>query len=325
MADRPDSAKQINGLQPGYPRTVLAAGIIWIVYGCFLLLGLAFLSLALLGPSAGREQHEIPVLFAVCLSLSMALFGVLFVHVGVQSVRGTARDTLGNGIASIILSLVFLASLRHAARDESVTTSILLGCGLLAAGILALLGRKRYKAWREVRKAEQDAGGSRVAEGRLTMPPKGDGTKWWYRRTAVIAGAVFIVFGSFLLLLPLHSLLGQLGPDAAQPDAREFPAILCRAVLTGLFGLVLTILGVDWVLGPGSRVRKYAALSAIFGVLWIVCCLSCSATAADGLPRLSAGTIRCLLPGGCLLSVGVLVLLGHRYYRAWRESRKLKP
>ena len=44
-----------------------------------------------------------------CAMVFALLFGGGFVFVGVQSIRGTASDTLGNGIGSILLGLPCLS------------------------------------------------------------------------------------------------------------------------------------------------------------------------------------------------------------------------
>jgi hypothetical protein len=90
------------------------------------------------------------------------LFGDGIVFVGVQSIRGTASDTLGNGIGSILLGLLCLScggsDLLSVASGvggrpiavgvTSAAVNLLAGVGLLAAGVLALVGRSEYMAWK---------------------------------------------------------------------------------------------------------------------------------------------------------------------------------
>jgi hypothetical protein len=90
------------------------------------------------------------------------LFGGGFVCIGVQSIRGTASDTLGNGIGSILLGLLCLScggsdlvSVASGVGGRpvavgviSAAVNLLSGVGLLAAGVLALVGRSEYVAWK---------------------------------------------------------------------------------------------------------------------------------------------------------------------------------
>lgn len=85
--------------------------------------------------------------------LAPVVLGIGFLFVGVQTVRGRARDTLFSGLGAIVIGLLpFLLAF------NSLTLGLLRlldGGTLLAAGILALLGRREYKAWRAARKADQ--------------------------------------------------------------------------------------------------------------------------------------------------------------------------
>jgi hypothetical protein len=139
---------------------VLAAGVIWIVFGSLVLLNFALTMLILLAFTPPELRGPI-MSGAVCVGLIVALFGGVFIHVGVQSISGTAKDTLGNGIGSIIfgaliggLSLVALLG-TAAVRGGNVGGGVLqaainlvVAAALLAAGVLALIGRDGYRAWR---------------------------------------------------------------------------------------------------------------------------------------------------------------------------------
>jgi hypothetical protein len=140
------------------PTTVKAAGVIWIVFGCLILLNAA----ANLALSVGRAQAA----GGMCTGWIAILFGAVFIHVGVQSIRGTARDTLGNGIGSIIFGLLnggigalLLLGALATGRATALVPAIIGGInlvssvGLLAAGVLAILGREDYKAWRQMQKS----------------------------------------------------------------------------------------------------------------------------------------------------------------------------
>jgi len=150
------SEKPIAAPTPQYPRTILIAGIIWIILGSLMLLMSAMMVVA-------RGWVSIPQ------SMTM-LFGIASVNAGVQGVRGTGRNTFGNGIGSILFGLLVLSvgiRILLQAIDESRTlessTPIVVGgfyagativaaCGFLSAGVLALVGRERYRSWRRIQK-----------------------------------------------------------------------------------------------------------------------------------------------------------------------------
>jgi hypothetical protein len=149
------------------PTSVRSAGIIWIVFGALLLLNVLLLVLITL--AAGGDVGA--VICGGAGGILVGLFGAAFIFVGVQTVRGTAADTLGNGIGSIIFGLLNfscgLGSLPVAINPPTAGAGVafgiqagigfLSGAGLLIAGILALVGRGGYKTWRKALKAKREA------------------------------------------------------------------------------------------------------------------------------------------------------------------------
>ena len=131
--------------EPKFPGIVLAAGIIWIVVGSAILLATV---LAVLVSVLIRGEGSAESLFLWCwVGVCFSPFGGAFLFVGVQTVRGTAPDTLGNGIGSIIFSGLF--------GWLDLTQPICWpGLALIVAGVLALVGRSQYKVWRKARKAK---------------------------------------------------------------------------------------------------------------------------------------------------------------------------
>ena len=124
------------------PGVVKAAGIIWIVVGGLGLLG------QLMSLGAGFRPQNI-------LGLAIA---VAFLVCGIQTVMGKAKDTLGNGIGSIVIGLLNGGFLGYAASNlpsAMAGAMMLFGApvvlGLLVGGILALVGRTGYKEWRAQR------------------------------------------------------------------------------------------------------------------------------------------------------------------------------
>jgi hypothetical protein len=156
------------------PKLVSTAGIIWIVFGSILLIN-AVVNLGLSGATvrAGENPSGGP-----CGGIVGIGFGIAFVFVGMQSVKGTAKDTLGNGIGSIIIGALYATggavvlvlglgmyalisqgkatapNADQAALIVTVTGGVLLvsGLGLILAGTLALMGRADYKEYRRAGK-----------------------------------------------------------------------------------------------------------------------------------------------------------------------------
>ena len=139
---------------PEYPMAVTLAGLAWIAFGALILFNLVILLASVLSLSAQvqAEERGAAVAGGFCGGLMLALFGAVFIHVGIQSVRGTARDTLGNGIGSILFGLINFVSAAvqsNAGHGIQAGIGVLIGTGLVTAGVLALMGRTDYKAWRQ--------------------------------------------------------------------------------------------------------------------------------------------------------------------------------
>jgi hypothetical protein len=118
-------------LEPKFPGTITAAGIIWVIAGILLLLGgLAGGSIPSIYPERERLQRKQGLY--VCGGGFVGLLGILFLIGGVSAVRGRARGLLSFGMLSIIVG---------------IPTSLCYGVGaaLVVAGILALVGRAEYE------------------------------------------------------------------------------------------------------------------------------------------------------------------------------------
>lgn len=138
-----------------FPGIVRAAGIIWIVFGALIVFAFSLVILVAAARSRGQVGQILGGL--VCGGSLIATFAGGFIFVGVQTVRGTARDTLGNGIGSILFAAIIGASMiaplmnvRGDAGFQIVAGSLtaLEITGLFLGGVFALLGRSNYKAWR---------------------------------------------------------------------------------------------------------------------------------------------------------------------------------
>lgn len=158
------------------PGIVKAAAIIWILFGCLGILG----NIINIVTSAGNAANQ-PGGIGAALAGPMCGIVVsgVFLMAGINTLKGNARDTLGNGIGSIffaflqfgLAALMFLgAAFADKAIEEmkkdpnnpqitkeqiqtaaTITGGILVGMsGLLGlAGVLALAGRASYLDYRE--------------------------------------------------------------------------------------------------------------------------------------------------------------------------------
>lgn len=119
------------------PGVVTAAAIIWIVFGSLGILG------QLMTIAAGNTRGAFGILIAIA-----------FLVVGIQSLTGKAKDTLGNGIGALVIGVLSLGvgTLFAGRGGAIILVVLLLQSGLMVtSGILALVGRSAYKAWRNSR------------------------------------------------------------------------------------------------------------------------------------------------------------------------------
>ncbi len=162
-----------------FPTKVKIAGVIWIIFGVLGLLNTIYQIVS----GAAAQQGGAGSAGPIC----GGLFAIAFLLVGFQTVKGTAKGVMGNGIGSIVISLLLLLGAgvmlvgfafadqaAEAARKQQaqnpnannpianmdtdelkvmllVTGGILLlqGGMLFIAGVLALLSKTEYQNWRE--------------------------------------------------------------------------------------------------------------------------------------------------------------------------------
>lgn len=160
-AEGPEYPDFDYGEEPEYPPLVKAAGVMWIVYGCLILLNMVAVLLLsfVLASQMGGDVAAGAAGGAVCVALFLGLIAAAFLFVGVQSVRGTARDTLGNAVGSIILGVLqFGGAALYGGMGQIVQAGVAAVAGglLLIAGVLALMGRSDYRRWRQWQKARRD-------------------------------------------------------------------------------------------------------------------------------------------------------------------------
>jgi hypothetical protein len=137
-----------SAVSPAFPKTVLIAGIIWIVLGAWGL-GIGGLMFAAVGP------------FSSPVPFWGVILGGATVYIGIHTVRGTARGMWGNALGSVVFALfIFIHALSAvAALDPQQSPDRLIAgvidavgtafvaLGFLAAGVLALWGRHEYRSW----------------------------------------------------------------------------------------------------------------------------------------------------------------------------------
>ena len=136
-------------MESEFPGLVRAAAIIWIVIGAIIqMLNLAILGVLFLARMPDLDEV---MLIAVGVSVFFLVAGSLLLYVGIESVIGKARDTLATGIGSLIYGGSFVAAaVWYLQYALIIVAGVVLVCAiaLLAAGVLALSGRARFKAWR---------------------------------------------------------------------------------------------------------------------------------------------------------------------------------
>jgi hypothetical protein len=142
----------------GVPGMVIAAGITWILFGTLSLLGSVFQVVVHLNAPPAHPMDEgapLRTMGGIITGTFGGLIGGVFLFVGVQSIRGSARDVLGNAIGSLIFGLLLtlvgiFGVLSNAVGGKFVAFAyFFLALTLYAAGVLALVARPGYLAFRK--------------------------------------------------------------------------------------------------------------------------------------------------------------------------------
>ncbi|MGI2215275.1 hypothetical protein [Shewanella oncorhynchi] len=128
------------------PKLIKIASWLWLSYGIILsLLTLLAVYMAATNKSSeGSDKYIIWLLPTIIL-----FFACVFLHIGKQTLKGKAKDTLGNSIGSILFALFgFNSFLGLSSSDVAEQAGYLIGpVLLLTSGIFALIGRADYKKW----------------------------------------------------------------------------------------------------------------------------------------------------------------------------------
>ena len=148
-----------------FPGIVMAAGVIWICVGCLSLINMmATFALGGANPQAGNQGVGNAPGQNPAAGCCAGLVGIAFLVCGYQTVRGKSKDTLGNGIGSIVFGLLQLAvaaaiglggaMLGQNPNPQAPPPEMMIiiavfvgasGCTLILAGTLALVGRGAYR------------------------------------------------------------------------------------------------------------------------------------------------------------------------------------
>jgi hypothetical protein len=163
---------------PPFPIGARIAGIIWIVVGTLGLFGVVYsLVTGTMAqqpqPNINAQQQQAAQAGQICGLIIAVLFYAIFLFVGIQTVRGRARGLKGNSIGSIVFSVLVggfgalamiggIALMNGAAPKPanmgnvdpimiilSAAFILLIGLGLLVAGILGLFSNSAYLDWRD--------------------------------------------------------------------------------------------------------------------------------------------------------------------------------
>jgi uncharacterized membrane protein HdeD (DUF308 family) len=128
------------------PILIKLISTVWIIYGILLVLSAVVTSVSLFSNNAANNEMEAYVQWGILLSI--CIFAFAFLYIGIQTLKGKAKDTLGNGIASIALAAFGLYSMLQQSDPGNIDVVALIpGVILLIAGIFALIGRAKYKEY----------------------------------------------------------------------------------------------------------------------------------------------------------------------------------
>jgi len=137
LAPYPDDLDISIAKPAEFPATMMAAGILWILAGGGFLALFGLLRIL-----------QIPFAASELWLLIGALF---FIKDGIQLLLGRFRDPQVDGIISILIALFIFGRLAWADDGRHPAAFVirgLLGLVFIVPGVLVLIGRRKYLAWR---------------------------------------------------------------------------------------------------------------------------------------------------------------------------------
>jgi len=115
------------------PLLIKITSLVWIFYGAIILItGLAITFLK------GNSLETITLITMLLTSL----LGFAFLYIGIKTLKGKAKDVLGNSIGSIIFGLIMVVQ-----SIGTNNTAAIFGIILFITGALCLTSRAQYKAY----------------------------------------------------------------------------------------------------------------------------------------------------------------------------------
>lgn len=149
------------------PSLVKVAGISWLIAWSLIIL---VFSVALVQDVMQTQDPGLLRMWLSCCGFWIVVGAACIQH-GVKTVRGTIADPLVTGFCAIVFGAIFdglvLYSVLFDHLDVQVADRFVLlgggGLALIVAGILALLGRAEYRAWRKANQA--NLGKKRLSDG----------------------------------------------------------------------------------------------------------------------------------------------------------------
>ena len=140
------------------PTLTAYAGRVWQIAGTLILMSLVIVELnIMLGFSPrfkditndGTNRVGAAIAGVICYWIPGIPLGALPLFAGFRSRSGKARDTVGYGIMSLFFGpAVAVGYVIVAETKFAIVTGLLLGLGLVIAGVMAIIGRKNYQYWR---------------------------------------------------------------------------------------------------------------------------------------------------------------------------------
>jgi hypothetical protein len=161
--------------QHKYPKTVRAAGSIWIFFGCVIIANGLMVLLPAFGLVGDMDSGNAggALVGKLVGGLFQGVIGGFFLYEGIESCRGTISTTVGIAVGSIGIALIFVAiAVFQPVRYEGVSSALLFipAGGLLVAGVLGLMGQVQYDAWWKVHRVPRGKRGRDEVNGAERNP-----------------------------------------------------------------------------------------------------------------------------------------------------------
>jgi hypothetical protein len=139
---------------PARPKLVIIACIIWAVLGFFNMLFIALLAAGFIAECVKTHSFDNSSIVLLPVAAFNGFIAFLFCRASIQTYRCKAQDMLWSGIGSLIYGILMMLpegilGKRGTPGEFHVWYLLIFSGPSLAAGILALIGNRKYKTWRE--------------------------------------------------------------------------------------------------------------------------------------------------------------------------------